>query len=143
MTGTPRAIPEANSYTDTQPFWDGVKEGRLMVQRCNQTRKLQWPPRPVSIHTGRRDLSWAQVCGAATLYSWTVTRSAWSGHEGRVPYICAYVRLSEGVRMLCNLIDCDPEQLTIGMSLRLVWDELQDGARYPAFTPATPAASKP
>jgi uncharacterized OB-fold protein len=107
-----------------------------MLQRCNQTGKLQWPPRPVSVYTGQRDLGWVQASGDATLYSWTVTRSAWPGHEGRVPYICAYVKLAEGVRMLCNLIDCEPDQLKIGMDLRLVWDELDEGAPYPAFTPA-------
>ncbi len=135
MTNAKRAVPTPNSYTNTQPFWDGTKQGRLLLQRCNATGNLQWPPRPLSIYTGRKDLSWVEVSGDATLYSWTVTRSAWPGHEGRVPYVCAYVKLDEGVRMLANLIHCDPDQLKIGMPLRLVWDELDEGAPYPAFTP--------
>jgi uncharacterized protein len=142
MSTVKRAVPEANSYTRTQPFWDGAKEGRLMVQRCNQTGRLQWPPRPLSIYTGTRDLSWVSVSGDATLYSWTVTHSAWPGHEGRVPYICAYVRLNEGVRLLCNLVDCKPEELRHGMPLQLTWDNLDEGVPYPAFKPVAGEGSK-
>lgn len=133
MSTIKRAVPAANTYTQTQPFWDGAKEGRLMLQRCNATGKLQWPPRPLSIYTGRRDVSWVTVSGKATLYSWTVTRAAWPGHEDRIPYICAYAKLSEGIRLLCNLIDCEPEELKIGMPLHLTWDDLDEGAPYPAF----------
>jgi uncharacterized protein len=142
MTNAKRAVPIPNSYTNTQPFWDGAKQGKLMLQRCNATGKLQWPPRPLSLYTGRNDLSWIEVSGKATLYSWTVTRSAWPGHEGRVPYVCAYVKLQEGVRMLVNLINCDPEQLQIGMDLHLVWDELDEGVPYPAFTPVATEPAK-
>jgi uncharacterized OB-fold protein len=142
MSTIKRVVPAANSYTRTQPFWDGTKEGRLMVQRCDATGRLQWPPRPVSIYTGRSNLSWVAVSGKAVLYSWTVTRSPWPGHEDRVPYVCAYAKLDEGIRVLCNLVDCKPEDLTLGMPLQLTWDYLDEGAPYPAFKPATIEGNK-
>lgn len=132
-----RPLPRPNSYMFTQPFWEAAREQRLVLQRCETTGRFQHPPRPVSMYTGRRDLSWQQVSGKGILYSWTVTHAAWPGHEHRVPYICAYVRLDEGPRLLCNLVNCEAEQLKIGMEMRVVWERLSDDINYPAFEPVT------
>ncbi|WP_413797109.1 Zn-ribbon domain-containing OB-fold protein [Streptomyces iranensis] len=122
-----------NQYIDTSEFWAAAREGRLVVQYDRATGTPQWFPRALSLSSGRRDLEWRPVSGAGALYSWTVTHSPWPGHEDRVPYVCALVDLDEGVRMLCNLLTDDPEGLTIGERVRLVWQDVADGVRYPAF----------
>lgn len=124
-----------NGYTDTTPFWDAARDGRLLVQFDRETDQPQWFPRSLSLSTGRRQLDWREVTGDGALYSWTVTRSAWPGHEHRVPYVCALVDLDEGVRVLADLVDADPDSLAVGQPVRLVWQELADGVRYPAFAP--------
>jgi len=130
-----RPLPRPNSYMHTQPFWDAAREKRLVMQRCDSSGQLQHPPRPVSLVTGKRDLSWQEVAGTGTLYSWTITHSAWPGHEHRVPYICALVKLDEGPRILCNLINCQAEELKAGLKVRVAWEELGDDINYPAFEP--------
>jgi uncharacterized OB-fold protein len=132
----PRPLPKPNVYMDTAPFWDAAKEHRLVIQKCPRTGQFQFFPRPGSVFSGRRDTEWTEVSGNGTLYSWTLTRSAWPGHEDRVPYICAYVDLAEGVRILCNLFNADPETVQIGMPVKLMWEELPNGQPYPAFEPA-------
>jgi uncharacterized OB-fold protein len=131
-----RPLPRPNTYMNTAPFWDAAKEERLVIQYCNDAGKYQWFPHPVSMYTGKRNLEWREVSGKGALYSWTVTNSAWPGHEERVPYICAYVDLDEGPRMLCNLLNCDKDKVRIGMPVKLVWEKLPDGSNYPAFEPA-------
>ena len=128
-----RAIPRENSYTDTKPFWDGVKAGKLLLQYCTEANKFQYYPRPVSIYTGRRTLEWREASGKGVIYAFTVVRIPGPGLEGRLPLCVATVELDEGVRMIVNIVDCAPEDLAIGKRVKLSWDRLTDDAQYPAF----------
>jgi uncharacterized OB-fold protein len=131
-----RPLPKVGSYIDTREFWEGAKQGKLMLQYCTETKRFQHFPRPVSLYTGRDTVEWRESSGRGKVYSWTVTRSPWPGHEARVPYICAYVELDEGVRFLCNLVDCDEHQVRIGMPVKVRWDRLSDDLAFPDFAPA-------
>ena len=42
-----------------RPFWDGCRDGRLMVQRDRVTGALHWPPKPLYWKDGRR-LEWSE-----------------------------------------------------------------------------------
>ena len=51
----------------SEPFWEGTKQKKLVLQRCKATGKFQHFPRPVSIFTGRRrDIEWKEVSGKGT-----------------------------------------------------------------------------
>jgi uncharacterized OB-fold protein len=128
-----RPVPRENVYTDTGSFWEGVRQGKLVIQYCTETRQFQFYPRPVSIYTGRRTLEWREVSGKGVIYACTVVRIPGPGLEGRLPLCVATVELDEGVRMIANVLDCAPEQLAIGKRVSLAWDTLNDGQAYPAF----------
>jgi uncharacterized OB-fold protein len=130
-----RPLPKLRSYLDTTEFWEGARQGKLMLQYCTETRRFQHYPRPVSVFTGKKTLEWRQASGQGKVYSWTVTRVAWPGSEERVPYICAYVDLDEDVRFLCNLVDCGESEVHIGMRVTVRWDRLSDEISYPDFAP--------
>lgn len=134
-TNPVRPLPKIGSYIDTKEFWDGAKRGKLMLQFCTETKRFQHFPRPVSLFTGRKTVEWREASGYGTVYSWTVTRSPWPGHEQRAPYICAYVELDEGVRFLCNLVDCDEDEIQIGMPVEVRWDQLTEEIAFPDFAP--------
>jgi uncharacterized OB-fold protein len=131
-----RPLPRPNAYMDTQPFWDGAAKKKLMVQFCRDTGRPQFFPRPVSLATGRRNTEWREVSGRGSVYTFTNTFNGWPGHEERVPYLCALVELEEGVRILANLYNVKPEDVRIGMPVKVFWEELADGTNYPAFEPA-------
>jgi hypothetical protein len=54
----------------------------------------------------------------------------------RVPYAVALVELSCGVRLLTNVVGCDPETVAVGQPVRLAWETLDDGRQLPVFEPA-------
>ncbi|MCA1670575.1 MAG: OB-fold domain-containing protein, partial [Thermomicrobia bacterium] len=60
------------------------------------------------------------------------------GFAEELPYIVALIELDEGVRMMSNLIDVqpDPEHVTIGMPVELVYDDVTDEITLPKFRPA-------
>ncbi len=104
-----------------------------MLQYCKDTGRFQHYPRPVSIFTGSRNLEWREVSGNGTVYACTVIRVPGPGLEGRLPLPVATVELDEGVRILGNILDADPEQVAIGQRVELAWDRLGDDVPYPAF----------
>lgn len=128
-----RPVPRAGVYVDTAPFWEGVSQGKLVLQYCTEAKRFQHYPRPVSLFTGRRTLEWREVSGNGTIYAFTVVRIPGPGLEGRLPLCVATVELDEGVRMIANVINCAPEEPAIGKRVRLAWDRLTDTHRYPAF----------
>lgn len=128
-----RPVPKPSVYVDTQPFWDGAKEGKLVLQYCKDTGRFQHYPRPVSIYTGSRNLGWREVSGKGTIYACTVIRVPGPGLDGRLPLSVATVELDEGVRILGNILDVDPGKVAIGQRVELAWDRLGDSINYPAF----------
>lgn len=128
-----RPIPQPSVYVDTQPFWDGAKQGRLVLQFCLDTKQFQHYPRPVSIFTGSRNLEWREVTGKGTIYACTVIRVPGPGLEGRLPLSVVTVELDDGVRIIGNVLNVDPDTVKIGQRVEVAWDRLSDDVQYPAF----------
>lgn len=128
-----RPVPPPNTYVHTQPFWDGAKEGKFMLQYCKDTGQFQYQPRPVSIYTGSRNLEWREASGKGIIYACTVVRVPGPGIKDRIPLMAAIVELEEGVRVMANILEAEPDDMKIGQKVELVWDTLDDGVPYPAF----------
>jgi uncharacterized OB-fold protein len=118
-------------YIDTTAFWRALGEGRLALQFCEETGRFQHYPRPVSISTGRTKLAWKEVSGRGVIYAFTVIRTP-AGE--RPPPVCvAIVELDEGVRILANIEQCQPQDLAIGRRVNAMLTPSQVDAEYPAF----------
>lgn len=124
-----RAIQAPIPDPTTVPFWAACREGRLMVGFCRDTGRHFFPPRGVSPFTLSPNVELVQASGRGTLYSYTVMRTA-------TPYIPAMVELVEGPRVFTNLVGVAPEEVRIGMRLRLEFIPTQDGPPVPMFAPA-------
>lgn len=126
MADPVRPAPVVNP--ETQPFWDAAAEGRLILRRCTSCRSVHWYPRarcPSCFGT----TEWVDADGGGTVYAFSVTR-------GKVAYVLAYVTLAEGVTMLTNIVDCDPDTLSIGMPVRVRFSPTDGGPPVPTFVPA-------
>lgn len=108
-------------------FWRAAAEGRLLYQRCPACGHRQFYPRALCTACGDTP-EWAEASGRGTVHTFTVVRQ----HGGRpfrdeLPYVVAIVELEEGVRMMGNVTDCDPERVRIGMPV-LAYAVLADEA---------------
>ena len=54
-----------------RPFWEGAREGRLMLQREPTTGVCHWPPKPMYWKGGGR-LAWFEASGRGQVY-WVQT----------------------------------------------------------------------
>ena len=129
-----RPAPEADPIT--RPFWEAAERGELAVQRCPACGRWIHYPRAVCLGCGGTQLSFEPVSGNGTLYSWSwAHRPAGRAFADKQPYLVALVELEEGVRMMTTLDDVDPDDLTVGMPVRLSRFEptAEDGPPVPIF----------
>ena len=119
----------------TQPFWDAANEGRLVMQYDPDAQRWQFYPRPASLATGKRNLEWREVSGRGSVYSYTITHVPAAGFEARGPYAIALIDLDEGLRILANLVNVEPDAVTIGMRVKVCWERLSEAINYFAFEP--------
>jgi len=97
---------------DTAVFWEGAKEGKLLIQQCGECRKLRHPPEPMCPHCNSLDWHPHEASGAGTIHSYVVM------HHPKLPgfqppYAIGLVELDEGVRLVAG-ISAPLEQVAIG-----------------------------
>jgi uncharacterized OB-fold protein len=134
----PRPAPDETSA----PFWDGARDGRLVVQRCAACERYQYPPDVACVHCQATELVPTEVSGRGVLWSFAVVDRAFhAGFVEAVPYVVALVELDEqpGLRLVTNVVDASPDELEVGMAVRVTFEARGDVA-LPQFRPvgATP-----
>ncbi len=122
---------------ESRPYWDAAAEGRLLVRTCRDCGEAHHYPRPFCPACWSESVEWSEASGRATLYTWsTVHVNGMPPFAERVPYVAAVVDLEEGPRLMTNIVGCDPDTLSIGMSLVVDFEDLTDEIKSPVFRPA-------
>jgi uncharacterized OB-fold protein len=124
----------------TAPYWAAAREGRLVVQECRSCRQVWHPPLPRCPHCHAADPGWRPVSGDGAVYTYTVVRHATHyAFAGQVPYVLAIVELAEGPRLVTALLGIEPgrpDQVRVGLPVRVTFREVTDGVTLPYFEPA-------
>jgi len=123
--------PYVAAYPETLPFWQAAAEGRLLLKFCRDCGRTHWYPRALCPHCHGAALDWREASGRGTVYSFTVVRRA------EPPYVLALVRLDEGTTLLTNVVDCDPDGVSIGQRVSVCFRPAPEGRPMPHFRPAT------
>jgi len=117
-------------------FWEGTKQHKLMVQHCCDCDSYIFYPRRECPECWSTNLDWHESTGKAKVYAFSVT---YEGVEPMfqqdLPIALAWVDLPEGVRMNTNIIDCDPNDVKIGMEVEAVYQDVTDEITIPYFRP--------
>src|SRR4249919_2058918 len=115
---------------ETKPFWDAAREGRFFVPFCAACGKAHWYPRAICPFCAGDKVEWREASGKGTIYTFSVMRRV------KEPYIIAHVTLAEGPTMLTNIVACDADDVQIGHVVIVVFQDTENGAPMPMFTPA-------
>jgi uncharacterized OB-fold protein len=125
---------------EAQPYWDGMKDHKLMLPKCDDCGKPFFYPRIACPLCHSRRISWIQASGKGKLYSFEIAyRSLSPAFKVKAPYILAMVELEEGPRLMSNLINIepDPRVITCDMPVEVVFEKLTDEMTIPLFQPAS------
>ena len=136
----PKPRPAPVSDADTEPYWKAAHEGRLIVQRCTVCGHTQLYPRWRCLRC-RGQVEWVDATGGGTVYSFTVIRQNFSrSFRHLIPYVVALIDLDEGPRLMTNLVGVDPDDVRIGMRVRVKFEPVSDDASVPLFEPEVASA---
>ncbi len=127
-----KPIPTPSVHT--QPFWDGTKEGKLMLPRCTSCSRVHWYPRLICPHCHSMEIEWIEGSGEGRVYTYAVQYRAFGGWAEEVPFVTAFIDLNEGDRMLTVLRGVDagnPESIKIGAKVRVEFEEANDDMHIP------------
>jgi uncharacterized OB-fold protein len=116
-------------------FWSGGANGELLIARCQDCGWYVHPPLPVCSSCRGRNIQPEPVSGRGTVWSCTINRYQYAPGM-QPPYVVAFVELDEqpGLRLLTNVVGCEPDTVTIGMPVHVVFEPAGD-AFVPVFTP--------
>ena len=142
MTTRPsfRVLPEVTAANEH--FWRGGAAGELRFLHCAACDGFVHPPAPRCPRCLGAALAARAVSGRARLVSFTINHQPWiPGFDP--PYAVAIVELEEepGLRLTTNLVNCPFEGIRIGMALRVLFEEREEGIFVPLFEPAPGAGS--
>ena len=120
---------------DTQFFWDGLREQRLLIQRCDDCGALRHPPRPMC--PACTSLAWSTVdaSGRGTVHSFVVPQHPPDPFIA-APYVVALVELEEGPRIVTNLCDVDVTDVHIGMAVEVGYQTFDGDVVLHQFHPS-------
>jgi uncharacterized OB-fold protein len=118
---------------DTQLIWDGWQRRELRAPRCADCGTWLHFSGRICPECWSEDVTTQLVPGAGRIVTYSLPRVP-SGHDPVVTVVAAFDE-APNVRLLARLAGCDPEQVTIGMSVTVDWRD-DDGHVVPELRPA-------
>ena len=132
---TEHPVPMPPILWDNMGFWEGIKGHELVFQRCKECGTWLHPPRPVCPKCRSLEKEWARSTGKGTVYSWATYVE--SPHPSfKAPYSVVLMEMDEGVRLVSNMVDIEPQEIFIGMPVEVVFDDIAEGLTLPKFRKA-------
>ena len=129
------ARPRPAITRDNAFWWEGVKAGKLLIQRCGGCRTLRHPPRPMCPRCQSLEWDAVESSGRGTVYSFVVS------HHPQVPAFdyplaIGLIELEEGTRLVSDVVDVDPADVHVGMPVEVLFEAVDDELTLPLFRPA-------
>ncbi len=130
----PVATPES------KPYWDGLKEHRLMLPTCEDCNSPHFYPRPFCPIPDcfSWKIGWSQASGKGKVHTFVISHQPippYNSEDNPPPYVIAVIELEEGPRLMSNLIMDDPYQTRVDMDVEIVYDDVTDEVTLPKFKP--------
>lgn len=117
-----------------RPFWDGLRQERLLLQRCRACHRFQWGPEWICHRCQNFDLAFIEVPPEGRIYSHQrVWHPVHPALKSQGPYIIALVEIphADNVRLVGNLLGDARQEVEIGADVEGVFE--QHGDATPPF----------
>ncbi|MEU9299136.1 OB-fold domain-containing protein [Streptomyces sp. NPDC048269] len=126
---------------DNQGFWDGVRDHKLLIQRCTACATFRFPWLPGCNACASPGWDTVEASGVGTVFSYVVMHHppfpAFTAHDHPAdaggPYAVALVELAEGVRMISNITGVPCDKVRIGMPVQVEFLRVDDDLELPVF----------
>jgi uncharacterized OB-fold protein/acyl dehydratase len=130
-----RALRPRPSINRDNAFWfEGARNGQLLIQRCTGCGRLRHPPGPACPGCASFDWDTVEASGRGTVYSYTIN------HHPQVPAFdyplaVGLIELEEGTRLVANVIGIEPDEIEVGLPVQAEFTVFDDELTLPQFRP--------
>lgn len=122
---------------ETKPYWDACKKHELLLPKSKETNKFFFYPRAFSPGDDMSEVVWEKASGKAKVWTFSIHHMGpTKAYKSDGVYVVALVETEEGVKMMTNIINCDPKEVYIGMDVEVVFDDVTSEVTLPKFKPA-------
>ena len=131
MSEYKKPLPEFRP--ETKPYWEATKKHELKLPKSKTNNKFFFYPRAVSPYDDMsQDIEWADASGRGKVWTYSIhNMGPTKAYKGDPPYVVALVELDVGVKMMTNIVDCDPQDVKIGMEVEVVFDDITEDVTLP------------
>jgi len=130
-----KPVPAADE--ESEPFFQGAREGKLMLMRCKSCGAYRFPSRDRCDVCWSTDTEWVQASGKGTVYTFGIMHQLYHpGFKDEIPYNVVVVELAEGPRTYSNLVGIANDQIRVGMPVEVTFERISDEISLPKFRPA-------
>ncbi len=133
MPETPSRIASPRGH-DNAWWWEAVDNGAVLIQRCKSCKTLRHPPRPMCGEC--QSMEWDSIESSLDGEVFSFTQIHYPKFPGYpYPLVIGVISLSEGTRLIANIVGCEPEDVTIGMKVKGKVEQVDEKTMLPQFYP--------
>jgi uncharacterized OB-fold protein len=132
-------FPTAYIDRDNVEFFRAFLERRLVLNRCRDCgtwNELLWPNCPAC---WSESVKATEVSGRGHVYTFVILHTGQYiegvDYQAGHPLLVVELEEQEGLRATATMVNCAPQDISIGMPVKLTWIE-RGGNPVPAFEPA-------
>ena len=115
-------------------FWNAARERRLLIQECRNCGKKIFYPKKYCPECRSTDIGWVESSGEGKVYSFsTLYLGVHPKFEEDAPYTIAIIELNEGVRLMSNIVNCDPKDIQCDMPVKVTFEDVTEEITLPKF----------
>lgn len=128
------AKPLPQLTDENRPFWEGAREGRLRMQRCDDCAHLRYPISRWCPQCLSESSTWIDLSGRGVVASTIVFHQVYSAaFADDVPYNVSLIQLDEGPRMFSNVVGVAPSRVQVGDAVQAIFDPVTAEVSIPRF----------
>jgi len=115
-------------------FFEACARHQLVLQKCSSCGTVRFYPRALCPSCMSSKTDYLRASGRGRVYTFTVTyQNQAPGFRDELPYVMAYVELDEGPRILTNIINTPPGEVTIDLPVEVVFEDIDENLAIPKF----------
>lgn len=111
-------------------FWREIPQRyNLIGNKCGSCNRIFFPPREACPYCRRKSIGKMmdfKLSGKGKVVTYTIINVAPENFEEQVPYPVAIIKLDEGPCITAQIVDCNPNDVKIGMKLESTFRRIQE-----------------
>ena len=123
---------------EDKPFWDACKQHKFMLPRCTKCGHMWFPPYGNCNKCLSFEREFVEVSGRGTVWGVIEMNQPYIlAFQKDLPYVVVLIQLEEGPFMYSNIVGVPNDQVKVGMSVEVVFDDVTPEFTLPKFKPST------